>query len=659
MVKFGFRRNLDYIRTFLWATAFVSLAVPGTESRGQDRIDFAHDVLPVLTANCAKCHSNGVFKGEFSLETRQELVESGAVEIGSASESDLIARITSTDPDYQMPPEGARLTPAAVEAISRWIDEGLSWPDDVSLKKQKFERSLTLNSIRPPPSKMGSEHPVDRFLEQYFQDHSVTPPPLLNDRQFLRRAKLDLLGQLPTAVELEQLPETADPRESSSFRAGLVDDLLARKVDYANHWISFWNDLLRNDYEGTGYIDGGRKQITRWLHRSLVENKPYDQFVRELINPSEESAGFSEGIKWRGRVNASQIAPLQFSQNISQVFLGINMKCASCHDSFIDDWKLADAYGLAAIIADEPLEIYRCDVPTGNMAISKFVFPNLGEIDQATSKQERLARLAELMTAKENGRFSRTIVNRLWHRLMGRGLVQPVDVMANPAWSEPLLDFLAADFVDSGCDVKHTLRLIATSTIYQSQSVSLTSDDRSESFVFRGVQPKRMTAEQFVDGIWQLTGSGPSKNDAQIELGENSSDQQPPGNSGPELPDQPVSRAALVKSDPLMRSLGRPNREQVVTTRPAELSTLQALDLSNGEELDSWLRQGAIRWIAMQEKNSWSNETLIKNIFVAALSREPTATEQSLLELNAGNLQESVEDVLWMVTMLPEFQFVR
>ena len=206
---------------------------------------------------------------------------------------------------------------------------------------------------------------------------------------------------------------------------------------------------------------------------------------------------------------------------------------------------------------------------------------------------------------------------------MGDGLVHPVDVMANRAWSEPLLDFLAADFVASGYDIKHTLRLIATSTAYQSQSDSRQPGDNSESFIFRGVRSKRMTAEQFVDGIWQLTGSGPSKIDAEIDLVADNSEQQPAENSSLEITDRPAPRAALVKSDPLMRSLGRPNREQVVTTRPAELSTLQWLDLSNGETLTSWLRQGAIRWIALKEQHSWSNETLINNIVIAALSGVP------------------------------------
>ena len=177
--------------------------------------------------------------------------------------------------------------------------------------------------------------------------------------------------------------------------------------------------MLRNDYAGTGYIDGGRKQITGWLYRSLIENKPYDQFVRELIAPGDDAAGFINGIQWRGRVNASQRREVQFSQNISQVFFGANLKCASCHDSFIDDWKLADSYGLAAVIAEEPLELHRCDKATGQMAAPRFLFPELGNIDAAKPKAERLSELAALVTHADNGRFTRTIANRLWDRLHG------------------------------------------------------------------------------------------------------------------------------------------------------------------------------------------------------------------------------------------------
>src|SRR5262249_49460479 len=150
-------------------------------------------------------------------------------------------------------------------------------------------------------------------------------------------------------------------------------------------------------------IDGGRKQISAWLYGSLVDNKPYDQFVRELISPGAESEGFIKGIQWRGNVNASQVTELQFAQNVGQVVFGVNLKCASCHDSFIDNWKLDEAYGMAAIIADRQLELYRCDKPTGKKASPRFLFPELGAIDATQPKAKRLEQLAGLVTHRDNG----------------------------------------------------------------------------------------------------------------------------------------------------------------------------------------------------------------------------------------------------------------
>src|SRR5204862_6632030 len=177
-------------------------------------------------------------------------------------------------------------------------------------------------------------------------------------------------------------------------RTQLVRQLLADKRNYADHWLTFWNDLLRNDYKGVGFIDGGRKQISGWLYQALIDNKPYDRFVAELVNPTRVSEGFSRGIIWRGNVNASMLPPMQAAQNVSQVFLGVNLKCASCHDSFVNDWALTDAYSLANVYADKPLEIFQCDKPTGKQAGIAFIYPELGAIPAGLAKAERTKRLA-------------------------------------------------------------------------------------------------------------------------------------------------------------------------------------------------------------------------------------------------------------------------
>jgi hypothetical protein len=601
----------------LSALVSVLLAVPAAAA---EKIDFAHDVLPLLKARCAECHTDGKSKGGLSLDTRESLLKSKKLD-------KLIARVTSTDAEERMPPKGAALTAKEVATLKAWIDQGVPWQDGFSFAKSAYVAPLKPRRPELPPIHDGLTNPIDRVLDAYFREHKVAWPKPLGDSAFARRVYVDMVGLLPTTEQLDTFLTDTSPDK----RQRLIKQLLADRRSYAEHWLTFWNDLLRNDYAGTGYIDGGRKAITAWLYPALLDNKPYDQFVRELIDPSIDSEGFVKGIQWRGVVNASQVPELQFAQNVGQVFLGLNLKCASCHDSFIDNWKLDDAYGLAAVIAEKPLQEHRCDKPTGKMAKAKFLFPELGTIDPALPVNDRLKRLAVILTSPENGRLSRTVVNRLWHRLMGRGIVEPVDVMANPPFSADLLDALACHLADNKHDLKATIELIVSSRAYQSQCVPVSGD---VDFVFRGPIAKRLTAEQFVDAVWRLTGTTPVK----------------PAFAAGDRGKEPV-RASLVTSSSLMRSLGRPNREQVVTTRPEELSTLQALDLTNGRELAETLDRGAAN--LRKRHQDWSADRFVEWLYLSTLSRRPTAVEMETARAM------DLADLLWAVLMLPEFQLVR
>lgn len=609
-------------------------------------VDFAHDIVPLIKDRCAKCHTDGTYKGAFSLDTRQSVLKSEAVVPGKSAESDLIARLLSDDPEERMPPKGDRLTAAEVALFRGWIDQGMRWEEGFTFKKGTYVAPLKLKRVKLPPVQEGRDHPIDRIVDTEFAKQSVPRPPAVDDATFLRRIDLDLGGILPAPDALEAFVK--DP--SGDKRAKEARRLLDDKSVYAEHWLTFWNDLLRNDYKGTGYIDGGRKQITGWLYQSLTENTPFDRFVYELISPTAESEGFINGIKWRGRVNASQVPEIQFSQNVSQVFFGINMKCASCHDSFIDRWKLDDAYGLAAIIADRPLEIHRCDKPTGRMATPKFMWPELGSIDPSLSKSERLAQLAKLVTDKENGRFSRTIVNRIWQRLMGRGIVHPVDVMANEPWSEDLLDYLAGYLVEHQYDLKSLIEHIVTSQIYQARPVPLKSEASGDDYVFRGPEVKRMTAEQYFDAMWAITEAGPTKPDAPVRGA---------AARAAESQARLKVRASMVNSNLLMRSLGRPNREQVVTTRGDVLTTLQALDLSNGQILTDLVAAGAANTLKAQPQAT--ADQLVESIYVQALSRRPGDAELATARELVGSpvTAEGLADLLWVVFVLPEFQLIR
>jgi hypothetical protein len=363
----------------------------------------------------------------------------------------------------------------------------------------------------------------------------------------------------------------------------LVKELLNRNEDYAQHWLSFWNDALRNDYSGTGYITGGRFDITKWLYSSLKTNKPYNWFMRELISPTPESAGFVKGIKWRGTINSSQRTEMQAAQNVSQVFLGLNLKCASCHDSFISDWKLADAYAFANVFADTTLEINRCDKPTGKMAGRAILFKELGEISVDATTEQRLRELADFLVQPKDGRLYRTLVNRIWAQLLGRGIIEPVDMMDNLPWNQDLLDWLASDFVTNNYDIKQLMFTILTSKTYQLPSVGIQDAGilTAPSYVFEGMVRRRITAEQFADAV--SVAFNPIYGDSALAV------KRLPETIRKEIP---FTRASLVKNDPFLTALGRPNRETVSTSRTSQANLLQALELTNGDLLNSTIKPG-------------------------------------------------------------------
>ncbi len=805
-----------------WGCAASVVAVCGAP------VDFSHEVVPILRKHCVECHAGDKKKGGLSMNTRASLLEgseNGAVITpGQGAKGKMVEAIISTDPDVRMPPKGERLPPAEVAILREWVGQGAVWDEGFAFKRPAYEPLLRPRQPVLPVAQPGRDHPVDRVLDASLVAHGQPIPARATDAAFLRRVYLDLIGLLPAEAEAKSF--AADNRPDK--RALLVRALLSRNIDYADHWMVFWNDLLRNDYAGTGYIDGGRKQITSWLYVSLLANKPYDQFARELIAPSPDSEGFAKGIIWRGAVSAAQVPELQFSQSVSQTFLGINMKCASCHDSFVDRWKLKDAYGLAAIYSDHPMELVRCDIPTGKPAAAAWPFPELGQIDAAKPRGDRLTQLAGLITHPENGRFQRTIVNRLWHRLMGRGVVHPVDAMQTEPWNQDLLDVLANQLVASKYDLKAVLEFIATSQAYQSQAEVLGQDADAKGYVYRGPRGKRLTAEQFVDALWRLTQTTPAKmelrvprilpsaegkkapvvemlaaqpiwsndiagrlpavgetrsfrkvfnleatvetalcvatcdnsfdlwvNGRKVGSGDNWAVPQSfdigdllnkgsnqfvlVGRNGGTVPNlaaawlqasielkggvrvkvatdlswewseaQPnargvipepkgakaaktlwkpvalvkaevwgkaetrmsqmlagvsggtsvLARASLMKSDLLQRSLGRPNREQIVSMRPNELSTLEAIDLSNGQALTNLLGAGATNLA----KRKWASaDQFIQWLYLSALCREPSADE---LKVSRGILgpefsQQGIADLLWSVCMLPEFQTIR
>ncbi|HKK77854.1 MAG TPA: DUF1549 domain-containing protein [Saprospiraceae bacterium] len=469
-------------------------------TRQRDQLNL--EVRGIFAHHCYQCHNENKQKGGLVLDHKAGVFkggESGVIIVPhTPGASELYRRVTlPVNHEEVMPKKGKVLHTDEIALIKLWIEDGAHWSD----QDLKVFPEAPLALEKPAlPRATNQEHPVDQLIEAYFEAQGMDWPGLVDDRTFVKRAYMDGIGLLPEPATVDAFINDTAPNK----REKLIDSLLGDSHNYTQHWLSFWNDLLRNDYSGPGFITGGRKQITDWLYTSLEENKPYDQMVSELVNPTDASEGFIKGIKWRGEVNASQRTEMQAAQNIGQSLLGVNVKCASCHNSFVSNLTLEETYGFASVFADSVLELNRCDKPLGRMATVGFLYPELGAVDAQRIK-DRLQQLSQVIVKPENGRLYRTISNRIWERLMGRGIVEPLDEMDNPPWSAPLLDWLAAEFIDSGHDLKYLIRLIMTSQAYQLPAVSYAKAEELKSdYQFEGPVLKRLSAEQFSDAVSQV-----------------------------------------------------------------------------------------------------------------------------------------------------------
>ncbi len=556
-------------------------------------VDYSRDIHPILAEHCFRCHGGDQRMGGLSLRGYPEVMQGGRsgaiVTPGKPADSMLLRRIKG-DGVALMPPGGPALSATEIGKVEHWIEEGSRASLSAPPAKPRWTPELTL---KEPLAPSGPGVPVDRFLNAYWQQHGVTPAEPVGDALFARRAYLDVWGLLPTPEQLTAFVQSRDPHK----REKLVDQLLANSRNYSENWISFWNDLLRND-EGVNYAND-RKSITPWLQKALEDNLPYNQMVSALLNPVGPGApdGFLTGVNWRGDINASQTPVMQAAQNSAQVFLGVNLKCNSCHDSFISKWKLKDAYGLAAFFAEQPkLELVRCDIKTGVQTAPKFLYPALDLPEPPQSLADRRAAVARMFTAPENGRTPRTLVNRIWTKLIGRGMIEQVDDMDGEPWSPELLDWLSSDLVRNNYDVKHLVRTIMLSRAYQLPSVP--RGEEKKEYVFAGPEIRRITAEEFADHLSALTGEW------RVYLG-------PGAKLGV------YSREWHMGSTLLTRSLGRPIRDQVYTERDSSATTLQMLELVNGETLSRLLHNGSLRMLGQRPpapENLWDSGGLSSKV---------------------------------------------
>jgi hypothetical protein len=418
----------------------------------------------------------------------------------------------------------------------------------------------------------------------------------------------------------------------------------------------FWLDALASNVATTFGGVVSRGDHLPWIYSSFEQNKPYDVFVAELIDPtmpgfkkpgSVDILGVRYSVGFLRKGEHKEV--LQTAADVGQVFLGTGMKCASCHSHFEnDEWPQKRFLAFAGYFNDKDLERIRCEKRTGSIvpAASPFDQPGIPATAPADANG-RLHLAALLLTDPANPRFAKTLVNRLWKRYLGLGLFEPVDDfrLDTPASHPALLEWLAYDFMQNGCDIKRTMRLILTSRTYQLRYDPSMEDKldvqhpRESARYFRSPGLRRLTAEQLLDSIAVLT-------QQKLEDGRR------------------IYRASEGVPDPLNSALGRPDiRSEVSTARSGEVAIVQALELLNGAKYNAMIQPDVL---LATLGSAPEPRAIVELVYLAALQRKPLEKELTLggAFLNDSmtdgklTLRDAVADMLWAMVTSPAFQYV-
>lgn len=502
---------------------------------------------------------------------------------------------------------------------------------------------------------------IDKAIFAKLELLGLPPSELTDDATFLRRVSLDIAGRLPDGREAEAF--VADP--SLDKRAKKIDELL-ESPDYADWFANKWSAVLRNKRTSAEYARG-TFAFHDWVRNSIRSNKPFDQFVGELVTASGE-IGQNPPVAWYRAVKDQK----EQMQDIAQVFLGIRIQCAQCHHHPYEKWSQDDYFGMTAFFStlqrkpgelpgEEMIFHKRKSASAQNPSTKKNQKPTpLGAaVLEVPEEQDPRQSLAAWMTEPSNPFFARMFVNRYWKHFFGRGIVDPEDDMrvTNPATHPELLDGLARHFVDSGYDMKAVIRLICNSRTYQlsSQPNQYNGTDRQNYSRYR---PRRLSAEILLDAINVVTKS------------EDTFANQEPGTRAVALPDDQYTKDIYFLS-----VFGRPAMDSACECEATIDGNLaQSLHLVNSSTIHSKLTSGTGRAALLAAEAERSDADKITEVYLAAFARPPHSGELeiALSHLAAkrkraedkepkGNVaqatREGYEDLLWVLLSTKEFLF--
>jgi Protein of unknown function (DUF1553)/Protein of unknown function (DUF1549) len=492
---------------------------------------------------------------------------------------------------------------------------------------------------------------VDKLVFAKLKMLSIAPSDLCNDQEFVRRAYLDVCGILPSADEVKSFLSSA----AADKRARLVDSLLERP-EYADFWTLKWSDVFRSSRKAIQVK--GVYVFQHWLRDHLERNSPFDAIARELL--TADGSTFANP-----PANFYRIArdPQNLAETTAQLFFGIRMQCAKCHNHPFERWTQDDYYSMAAFFArvrqkkDDVEPDPNPQTPTGAEVIysdrggevtqprtGRVMPPKFmgGAVAAVPPGKDRREVLADWLTAADNPFFAKSVANRVWYHLNGRGIVDPVDDFrdSNPAANDELLDALAKDFVANHFDLKHLIRVVMNSRTYQ-LSAQGNESNKDDAKYFSHAVTKLLSAEQLLDALCTVT-DVPEKFPGM-----------PIGTRAVQLPDGDNNHAFL-------KTFGQPARELACECeRESDSNLAQALQLINGPTVNEKLRNANNRIGKLLAKKSSETE-MLTDLYYSTLSRAPTAEDAKVALAHvdkAKDKRKAWEDVHWALLNAKEFLF--
>ncbi len=599
--------------------------------------DWIAEGCQVDAADAATCVKLEVYPRERILKRpahTQQLIAMAHFSDGSVRDVTSLAVFTSSD-EAVATVDAAGLVTAGdrgeAAILARFLDK-------IETSSMMFLKDVPGFKWTAPPENNFVDHHVFKKLEQL----QILPSELCTDEEYVRRVYLDLIGLLPQPAETAAFLADADAQK----RAKLVDTLLDRS-EFAEFWALKWGDLLR--IRNVKVSPGGVHKFNRWLVAAFRDNMPYDQFSRQLLTAEGSTFVNPPANYFRTSTETNDC-----TETTSQLFLGIRIQCAKCHNHPFERWSQDNYYGIGAffnrvqrkpgINPDEQVIWVARSGEVTQPRTGKQMQPWLplsGSADLA-GEDDRRGTFVDWLVKPENPFFARVEVNRIWGHLLGRGIVEPVDDFrdSNPPASATLLSALADDFAKNGYDRRRVIRTILGSRTYQLSSRK-NEFNATDTKYFSHATTRLLAAEQLLDAICQVTGV--SEKFAGL----------PSGTRATQLPSPDVD------SD-FLKVFGQPARETACACERSTDSNLsQALQMINGPLVHAKVRDEKNR-LRVLVSASKSNEEVIGELYLAALCRKPSDPEMAAATkhiANAGDRMRGLEDVCWALLNANEFLF--